>query len=87
MVIRTYLNDISLIGRDTQGVKLIKLNEGHLVSTIAIVPHQEEQEEDIIDETEQITEKLSHLNKLLEENEENIDDDIEKEEESTQEEE
>ena len=58
-----------------------------MVSTIAIVPHQEEQEEDIIDETEQITEKLSHLNKLLEENEENIDDDIEKEEESTQEEE
>ena len=70
MVIRTYLNDISLIGRDTQGVKLIKLNEGHLVSTIAIVPHQEEQEE-IIDEAEQITEKLSHLNKLLEEDEEN----------------
>ena len=56
MVIRTYLNDISLIGRDTQGVKLIKLNEGHLVSTIAIVPHQEEQEEEIIDEAEQNTE-------------------------------
>ena len=87
MVIRTYLNDISLIGRDTQGVKLIKLNEGHLVSTIAIVPHQEEQEEEIIDEAEQITEKLSHLNKLLEEDEENIEEDIENEEQLSQEEE
>ena len=62
MVIRTHLSDISVIGRDTQGVRVIKLNDGHLVSTIAIVPRQEEAEEDdIVDETEIMNEKLRLL--------------------------
>jgi DNA gyrase subunit A len=56
MVIRTHLSDISVIGRDTQGVKIIKLNEGHIVSSIAVVQKAEETEEDIevtVDEHEE----------------------------------
>jgi DNA gyrase subunit A len=37
MIIRTTLKNISLIGRDTQGVCIIKLNEGHKVASIAVV--------------------------------------------------
>lgn len=42
MLIRMEVNQISQLGRATQGVRLIRLNEGHLVSTIAIVPKNEE---------------------------------------------
>ena len=45
MVIRTHLDQILTVGRDTQGVCIIKLNEGHLASSIAIVPRAEENEE------------------------------------------
>ena len=42
MIIRTHLDQILTIGRDTQGVCIIKLNEGQLAASIAIVPRQEE---------------------------------------------
>ena len=45
MIIRTHLDQILTIGRDTQGVRIILLNEGQKVSNIAIVPRQEEVEE------------------------------------------
>lgn len=45
MIIRTHLDQILTIGRDTQGVKLIQLNEGHTVANIAIVPRSEDEEE------------------------------------------
>lgn len=67
MIIRTYLKDISLIGRDTQGVRLIKLNDGQLVSTIAIVPHQEETEEEFEENSVDMSEKLAHLDQLNDE--------------------
>jgi len=43
MIIRTHLDQILTVGRDTQGVCIIKLNEGHSASTIAIVPRSEEE--------------------------------------------
>ena len=43
MIIRTHLSDISIIGRDTQGVRIIKLNDGHIVSSIAVVPKSEDE--------------------------------------------
>ena len=55
MVIRTYLADISVIGRDTQGVRVIKLNEGQTVSSIAIVPHQEDAPEEDEEENKAVT--------------------------------
>ena len=51
MIIRTHLDQILTIGRDTQGVRVILLNEGQKVSNIAIVPRQEEEnEEDLADD-------------------------------------
>ena len=41
MIIRTELKNISVIGRDTQGVCIIKLNEGHKVASIVVVPSAE----------------------------------------------
>ena len=75
MVIRTFLGDVSKFGRDTQGIRLIRLNDGHLVSTIAVVPHQEEtEEEEIVDNS--INEKLMHLDELVEETDEEQDEEI-----------
>jgi DNA gyrase subunit A len=44
MIIRTHLDQILTIGRDTQGVRIIMLNEGHTVANIAIVPRTEDEE-------------------------------------------
>jgi DNA gyrase subunit A len=41
MVIRTALNTTRAIGRNTQGVRLIKLNEGDVVSNLAKLPADE----------------------------------------------
>jgi DNA gyrase subunit A len=50
MIIRTHLDQISTIGRDTQGVKIISLNEGHGVASIAIVPRSnDEDDEDVFE--------------------------------------
>jgi len=45
MVIRTHLDQITTMGRDTQGVRVISLYEGHSVATMAIVPRNEDEEE------------------------------------------
>src|SRR5690606_34871976 len=45
MIIRTHLDQIQTIGRDTQGVRIISLNEDHLVANIAVVPRSDEIEE------------------------------------------
>lgn len=50
MVIRTHLDQILTIGRDTQGVCIIKLNEGHTAANIAIVPRSDEEDEEEDDE-------------------------------------
>jgi DNA gyrase subunit A len=44
MMIRLPIEQIATSKRATQGVRLIKLNEGQLVSTIAIVPKNEEED-------------------------------------------
>ena len=46
MIIRTHLDQILTIGRDTQGVRLIMLNEGHSVANIAIVPRGDDSEDE-----------------------------------------
>ncbi len=43
IAIRTRVDEISLIGRDTQGVKVMRL-DGASISTIAITPHEDEEE-------------------------------------------
>ncbi len=46
MIIRLPIEQIATSKRATQGVRLIKLNEGHRVATIAIVPKTEDDLED-----------------------------------------
>ena len=55
MIIRLPIEQIATSKRATQGVRLIKLNEGHKVATIAIVPKtdDEELEEDAVLEVEE----------------------------------
>ena len=66
MVIRTCMKDISVIGRDTQGVKIIKLNEGQNVASIAVVPHSDEEEENVEElEKAKNQERLLHLEEEL----------------------
>lgn len=50
MIIRTHLDQILTIGRDTQGVRLMMLNEGDFVANIAIVPRSEDEDEDYDDD-------------------------------------
>ncbi len=49
IVIRTPACDVSKIGRDTKGVKVMKVDGGRVV-TVAVVPHAEEEKEDLGEE-------------------------------------
>ncbi|MGG3925423.1 DNA gyrase subunit A [Metabacillus fastidiosus] len=44
VIIRMDIDDISTMGRNTQGVKLIRLDENVFVSTVAVVDKEEEEE-------------------------------------------
>ena len=46
VIIRIAAKDISKIGRDTQGVRVMKVNEGK-VAVVAITPHAEEESEEV----------------------------------------
>lgn len=48
VVIRMHVDQISQTRRATQGVRLIRLREDQRVSTIALVPRQEDQEEETV---------------------------------------
>ena len=45
IIIRIYSEQISNLGRNTQGVRLINLKDGQKVSTISLVDHEDDQEE------------------------------------------
>ena len=44
VAIRMQVDEISLIGRDTQGVKVMRL-DGSEIASVAIAPHEDEEEE------------------------------------------
>ena len=50
VIIRTPVKDISLIGRSTQGVRIMKLREGAKIVCVATSEHEEEQEENAIEQ-------------------------------------
>lgn len=52
IMIRFKMNDVSQTGRNTLGVRLIKVDDGSKVSSLAVVPSEEEQD-NINQETEQ----------------------------------
>ncbi len=59
VVIRTHADQISQTKRATQGVRIIRLRPDHKVSTIALVPRQEEIEELDNDEEQFVQETLA----------------------------
>ena len=66
IIIRVAADEIRKIGRDTKGVKVMNLREGSKIMSIAIVPHEEPEEEVVLDEngnpvttTEDVTEVTS----------------------------
>ena len=44
MLIRMDVNDVSVIGRSTQGVRLIRLGEDEHVATVATIDKDEQEE-------------------------------------------
>ena len=46
IIIRIHLENVSTMGRATQGVRLIKPQEGTVVSTVSLMAHNEEEKED-----------------------------------------
>ncbi len=79
MIVRTHLDQILTIGRDTQGVKVVSLYDSHMVASIAIVPRgddEEEQNEEIdniaFEEEIENEPKINFIQEDLEESEEEI---------------
>ena len=60
IVIRTWLNEVKVAGRNTQGVKIINIKDKESVVSLTIVPHVEEDAEEEIVETpvEVVTEEV-----------------------------
>ena len=50
IIIRIFLEKVSTMGRATQGVRLIKPQEGTFVSAVSLMAHTEENEEEKSDE-------------------------------------
>ena len=48
MIIRTYLGEVKVAGRNTQGVKIINIKEKESVVSLTIVPHVEEVSEETL---------------------------------------
>lgn len=68
MIIRVPIEQIAKSKRSTQGVRLIKLNEGHKVATIAIVPkHEEEMIEEDNQNGEEVVTQVEMETKVINE--------------------
>jgi DNA gyrase subunit A len=55
ILIRQSLKDIRVIGRNTQGVKLIRLDDQDAIAGITTVTHEEDEEEEEFDENITLT--------------------------------
>ena len=62
ILIRISLNQVSRTGRNTSGVRIINLNEGDYVSSVTLVPHQEEVDEYIDENSSNIEENNEENN-------------------------
>lgn len=58
MVIRTPISEIKIAGRNTQGVKIINIDDKTRVASIAIIPHSDDEGEEFEPEEQPIDETL-----------------------------
>lgn len=65
IIIRTPISQVSQTGRATQGVTLIRLNDDQRVSSVAVVEHEEETEEVLVESNESEVTEVA----VMEENE------------------
>ena len=57
ILIRTSLKEVSVVGRNTQGVKIIRIKDNEKVSSIAVVKSEEvEETTEQVQEENQVTE-------------------------------
>ena len=57
IIIRVSLTQVKVAGRNTQGVKIIKLDDKQSVASIAVVDHQEEENEEVEETSSEQTDK------------------------------
>ena len=50
-LVRTRISEVSIVGRNTQGVKLINVGKGELVVGIAVVDMEEDSDEEVLDDS------------------------------------
>ncbi len=72
IAIRVAIQDISKIGRNTQGVRIIKLRADQSVATTAIVPHEDEEPAEAVEKETGTQEALELNNQLNEKQPEEI---------------
>ena len=53
MVLRTHINQISLSGRATQGVIIMRLNDKQTINAIAIIPASDDDDEEVLEDNNQ----------------------------------
>ena len=68
VIIRTPVKDISLIGRNSQGVKIMKLREGAKVVSLAVNEHEEEHQTSVDEVIEENIENAENNNADLDNN-------------------
>ena len=61
IVIRTWLNEVKVAGRNTQGVKIINIKDKESVVSLTILPHAEEDEEVVVEETPMVEENVEEV--------------------------
>ena len=61
IVIRTHLSEVRQSSRNTQGVKIINLEGRQKVSSIAVVPFEEESDEEPLEEGEEVVEENNEI--------------------------
>ena len=70
VAIRMQVDEISLIGRDTQGVKVMRL-DGSEIASVAIAPHEDEEEE-LPEDGEESSDGTDGASEDVSDNEENV---------------
>ena len=60
IVIRTHLNQVRTAGRNTQGVKIMNLEGRQKVASVAIVPYEEDVEEEVAENEEGVQEAVEN---------------------------
>ena len=55
LAIRLHVDSLRILGRNTQGVKLIDLRKNDVIAAVCVVPRQEDEDEEFDADNENIT--------------------------------